>query len=303
MAGARGVDELVRAAKRSALQILAVVAPPTTAVFDRPRLLTDGGADPALQDRQCVHAGRDGHTKPPLPAAVSPPRDARRLSPGETVSGQVGADGADWYAVRAGKRETVSVVTTGNPEGISIALFGPDGSPLDAIDVATPDRTAFGALASSAGTHYVRITPRDGLGGFYRLAVDVAGPDTFDPNDRPSRALPVAAGTTTEASLTEGEADWYAIKLPAGGALVATVTVDGHALGRDLRVELLDAERERMSDDRAAGETRFHPSTGSNTATASAVTPAPGVYYIHVTCAALDGHAAYRLTVETDLER
>lgn len=261
---------------------------------------TDGGEDdPAA--RQCTH-DRDGHDKPPLPDAVEPPTDAERVASGERVSGSVGADESHWYAIDVQQGETLSAVVEGSPEPLSVAIFAPDGTPVDAITTATPDRTAFGAPVEQSGTYYVRVRAGDGYGGFYRLTAERAGPDSFDPNGDRSRALPVASGSETTATLTEGETDWFAIKLPANSTLSATVTVDGHALGRDVRVDVYDADGTLLSSGDDGSETTFHPAMGSNSATASARTTEEGVYYVRVHCAALDGHATYTVSVESNTE-
>lgn len=254
---------------------------------------TDGGADDGA--RQCT-VDRDGHDKPALPDPVSPPSDAQSIESGATISGSVGPDETRWYAVDVEKGESLSVITEGSPESLSLAIFGPDGSPVDALDTRTPDRTAFGATADRSGTYYVRVTAGDGYGGFYRLTAETAGPDQFDPNDSMRRALPVANGSSTDATLAEGEVDWYAIKLDAGDALSANVTVNGHALGRDVRVDVYGPDGSHVGQ---GGETRFDPSTGTNRAYATATVPEAGTYYVRVHCAALDGHAPYTLDVNT----
>lgn len=259
---------------------------------------TDGGTDDP-SSRQCTH-DRDGHDKPPLPAATTPPSDAQRVEAGDPVSGSVEMDQSNWYAVDVERGETLSAVVEGSPEGLDLAIFGPDGTPIDAIETATADRTAFGAQVERSGTYYVRVSAGDGYGGFYRLTVERAGPDDFDPNDERARALPVASGAETTATLTEGETDWFAIKLPANSSLSATVTVEGHALGRDVRVGVFDPDGERLTREGGTSETTFYPSSGSNTATASANATTEGIYYVRVSCAALDGHATYTITIETD---
>jgi hypothetical protein len=259
---------------------------------------TDGGTDDPAS-RQCTH-DRDGHDKPALPDATTPPGEATELESGSTVSDSVGIGGTNWYAIDVEKGETLSVVVEGSPESLSVAIFGPDGSPVDAIETRTPDPTAFGAAVDESGTYYVRVDAGDGFGGLYQLTAERAGPDPFDPNDGRSRALPVASGEETSATLTEGETDWYALKLPANSSLSATVTVEGHALGRDVRVDIYDADGERISKSTTNAETVFDPSTGSSSATVSANAPTEGIYYVRVSCAALDGHAGYTVTVEAD---
>lgn len=254
---------------------------------------TDGGADDGA--RQCT-VDRDGHDKPALPDPVSPPSDAQSIESGATVSGSVGPDETRWYAIDVEQGESLSVITEGSPESLSLAIFGPDGSPVDALDTRTPDRTAFGATADRSGTYYVRVTAGDGYGGFFRLTAETAAPDRFDPNDSMRRALPVADGSSTDATLAEGEVDWYAIKLDAGDAISANVTVNGHALGRDVRVDVYGPDGSHVGQ---GGETRFDPSTGTNRAQTTSTVSEAGTYYVRVHCAALDGHAPYTLDVNT----
>lgn len=255
----------------------------------------DGGDDGT---RQCT-ADRDGHDKPALPDSVSPPSDATSVESGTPVSDSVGPDGEQWYTIDVQNGESLSVVTSGAPDGLSVAIFGPDGSPVDAHDVRTADRSAFGATVGQTGTYYVRVTAGDGYGGFYRLTAETAGPDRFDPNDDERRALPVASGSTTDATLAEGEVDWFAIKLEAGESISANVTVNGHALGRDLRIDIYSADGTRVSQGGAESETRFHPTIGTNEAGATATVSESGTYYVRVHCAALDGHAPYTLSIDT----
>lgn len=225
--------------------------------------------------------------------------DAQQIRAGSTVSDDVEMGDTNWYAIDVERGETLSVLMEGSPEELSVAILDADGQVVDQTEVSTPDPTVFGAPISESGTYYVRVDAGDGFGGSYDLTAQTAGPDNFDPNDGRARALPVANGDDTSATLTEGESDWYAIQLPANTTITASVTVEGHALGRDVRVDILDENGDAIPGSESA-ETSFHPSIGSNTATTTANATSEGVYYVRVTPADLDGHADYTVTVDSE---
>jgi type VII secretion-associated serine protease mycosin len=109
-----------------------------------------------------------------------------------------------------------------------------------------------------------------------------------DGNDQPSRATPVAAGTTVSGTIgTEGEVDWYKVSSAAARNLKVSVTgpeynAEKYPVGFGPRVAILDANLYALAGDvnpfPAIDPVTGRPAWGPLTATATAAVQAGDAY-------------------------
>ncbi|ESP89654.1 hypothetical protein [Candidatus Halobonum tyrrellensis] len=226
--------------------------------------------------------------------------NATAVESGEEVTGRVTpADRANWYAVEADAGDLLRVVGSDGMGEVRFSLVGPDGEELDAGE-ATANRAAIGAVADTDGTHYVRAsTPADGLGGAYDFTVAVGTDDATEPDDDAGSAPAVDDGDRVEATLAEGDEDWYAVEADAGDLLTAAaVRTDGGGtdVGQGFRLDVVapDGERVGLVDD---ADDAFNRRTSgvdvgddsADTAFQRAVADTDGTYYVRVVPVADDG--------------
>jgi hypothetical protein len=146
-------------------------------------------------------------------------QNATRISIGEDIAGDAGAQengtDIDWYAFNLSAGEAFNV-NHGGPAAIT--LYGPDGEQLQTEGASTPDTFVDGGIANETGTYYARF---DGIS--YTFDVQTASPDSFEPNDDRESAASIEPGESVNATLFEGEQDWYALEVADGQNLSAVV--------------------------------------------------------------------------------
>jgi cytoskeletal protein RodZ len=146
-------------------------------------------------------------------------QNATRVSIGEDIAGEAGArengTDIDWYAFNLSAGEAFNV-NHGGPADIT--LYGPDGEQLQTEGASTPDTFVDGGIANETGIYYARF---DGIS--YTFDVQTASPDSFEPNDDRESAASIEPGENVNATLFEGEQDWYALEVADGQNLSAVV--------------------------------------------------------------------------------
>jgi hypothetical protein len=146
-------------------------------------------------------------------------QNATPISIGEDITGEAGArengTDIDWYAFNLSAGEAFNV-NHGGPADFT--LYGPDGEQLQTEAASTPDTFVDGGIANETGTYYARF---DGIS--YTFDVQTASPDSFESNDDQESAASIEAGENMNATLFEGEQDWYAVETTDGQNLSAVV--------------------------------------------------------------------------------
>jgi hypothetical protein len=203
-------------------------------------------------------------------------------------------DAVDWYAVTVPADGALAVTLTHDATAdLDLDLYDVNGttrlqhngSSALTIGVSEPNLTP--------GTYYVTVYRYSGFGGYTLSATTTAQPlaNDAEPNDAADTpvSLPLATPLTGHlgyyAAGTTDVVDWYAVTVPADGALAVTVTHDETA---DLDLDLYDVD----------GTTRLqHDGSSALTIGVSEPNLMPGTYYVAVY--RYSGYGGYTLSATT----
>jgi hypothetical protein len=218
--------------------------------------------------------------------------DAASISTG-TYDLQLCESTEDWYEFSLGSGETVEAnIELQNRLGnIDIELYDSGGVQMAS---ATSDNTeTIDFTASSAGTYYLRVFPRDGvfLRNAYDLWLSIAGntptapycPDAFERNDDALAAATLdftQEPQRTDLIMCSIEQDWYAVNL-TGGLTYDLKTFFDHTSDFDLAIEVRDAAG-NVVQDTGMSDISFANDTDTDDALAKFTPASDGVYSIGI---------------------
>lgn len=231
---------------------------------------------------------------------------ATAIDAGETVNGSLDAGGdVDWYAVDAtagdGLMANLTLTSESANQSVEVTMYDPDGNrighqPSDGMggpfnvagytEMSGYRETAeIADVAETTGTYYVRVdrSEYDSEPGDvgYALEVDTTELDEYDPNENTETATNVALGEPIEAVIAGYDTDVYAVTIPAGSNVTATVDVTKTGpfrFTKDLVVTSSPAsDSEGRSDTKVVGGVEQMDAYGQVTFTAAE----GGTYYLH----------------------
>lgn len=231
---------------------------------------------------------------------------ATAIEEGTLIDGLLNeSDQQDWYKFEVG--EDGQAIRAGRiligAGGTEVALYDAEGNKLAESSGDAPLQ-AIGAIADTAGTYYVRASIDTDESGSYQFRVKTASSDEFEPNGNRESAAAIEADSSSEATLFEGEKDWYAIDASEGETLSAAVRSaeagsTSSEIRQTFRVELRTPDGEVVAENRTRGvEVGFQP-----TATVNHVAEQSGTYYVRIVPTdedAVRGFVGYSLTAETN---
>jgi hypothetical protein len=147
-------------------------------------------------------SGSDDHGNGPATATTI--AAGAPATPGELET----AGDQDWFAFAARSGHIYFVTGTETSVGVSLLLYGPDGTTL----LSTEDSASLTFEIAAAGTHYlvVQANPRHATGSY---SVGIADLGLEDHGDNAASATPIAPdGMPTQGALeTAGDQDWFAL--------------------------------------------------------------------------------------------
>lgn len=277
--------------------VLMVLAAGCTAVA-----FTDTSADTNAQMQQNTQEAEPNDSR----------ENATPITIGETISAVGGRNATvDWFkfTVSAG---TAFNVRYGGPEG-EVSLYGPSG---DLIQRETREEGGVwfvGGVAAETGTYYVRTDTGNSTvesvttePGTYYLDVLTATEDSFEPDDDMANATPLESGVPVNATLTKGDADWFAIDAEAGQKINSIINIEETPdAGQNVRIDLFNADGERIGidGDNATEHSSENRSYEAATENQSVTVEDAGTYYVRITGVEdLAGFVRYDLVATVDGE-
>lgn len=274
--------------------VLMVLAAGCTAVG----FTTDLGADTNAQMQQSGQTAEPNDNR----------ENATRIEPGQSVHGSIEAGDMDWYKFTATAGQAVRVGSLFGPFGSNITLYGPDGNAIATRGLG-PRADAAGVIANESGTYYVKVAPAPANAGEYEFEVRTVKPDSFEPNDDREGAAHIEAGEQYNATLFEGEDDWYAFDVNKGENITATATtaLPNSEIRQTFRVVLYGPDGNRVGELNTdpvgpgpANRTLANEIGDQDTATQYHVAEESGTYYVRIVPTgpeAVAGFVGYSLTV------
>ncbi len=240
-------------------------------------------------------------------------QNATPIPTGETISAVGGQNATvDWFAFNVSSGTAINV-RYGGPEG-EIALYGPDG---DLIQRESQEKGTgvwiVGGVAEETGTYYIRTdtgsSTVDAVSqppGAYYFTVRTATSDSFEPDDDIANATPLESGIEVNATLTKGDADWFAIEAEAGQKINSIINIEETPdAGQNVRIDLFNADGERIGidGDNATEHSSENRSYEAATENQSVTVEDAGTYYVRITGVEdLAGFVRYDLVATVDGE-
>lgn len=211
---------------------------------------------------------------------------ATQLEPGTYDDLAVLSGESDFFAVEMTEGETMDLAVEQGQviNQAQLAVYGPDGNlyhdGTEYTDDASNTRTLRAAFqAHETGTFYVEVSGNGmtELASPYSLSLAVADNDRFEPNGRFEGAARIEPGTYEDLSVLATEDDYFAVEVPEGATLDASIQRESDTVN-DPRLVVYDPNANALA---TASESE-DPSTGTVTERATVEASSGGTYYLAV---------------------
>ena len=195
---------------------------------------------------------------------------ATPVAAGSSTAGTLTDGDVDYFAVTVSQAGTLTATTTGSTDTVGY-LENASGTRLDQNDDGGSGYNFRVSASVSPGTYYIRVRGFGSSTGSYSLGVSFSpsgNTGSDDHGNSRSSATPVAAGSSTAGTLTDGDVDYFAVTVSQAGTLTATTTGSTDTVGY---LENASGTRLDQNDDGGSGY-NFRVSASVS----------PGTYYIRV---------------------
>ena len=209
-----------------------------------------------------------------------------------------GTDDIDYYQITAvaNMRTIVDVLFLDNEGNINASLLSLDGTTLDSSS-SYDDNEQLHYDAGDSDETLVILIERSPYGiteeqQEYSLVIKTEElpdcQDGYEPNNNEAQAALITAGTFNPSICDDSDDDWYAIDLPSGGSISASITFTDN--DGDLDLQLLKAGGTSLDSSGGTSDSEHVSKSGL----------ASGMYYIKVHPYSSDGAQPYQLVVDVD---